>query len=204
MSDEQSAAMSRRYPHVEATFNDIVRGDKTYSYTCGYCGKAVLGTIVGYLPRTYTKWLLCSWCAHGSVETRSSINPKPLPVLQIAGLPDDIRQAYNDARKSFMLEIYTGCEMLCRKILMHIAVEKKAAEGQAFASYVTYLKDSGYINEPMKDLADIVRAKGNESNHEIKEPDERRAKMVLEFTSHILRSVYEAAELAKKYKNNTP
>ena len=100
------------------------------------------------------------------------------------------------------MKAYTGCELLCRKILMNVAVDKGASEGETFECYINYLKDGGHITASMMDMADIVRDHGNKATHKIEQPSEARAKVTLEFTVHVLLSVYEAEHQLKKYTDS--
>ncbi len=50
----------------------------------------------------------------------------------IAGLPKDVEEAYNEARRCIGVKGFTAVELLCRKILMHVAVEKGAPQGETF------------------------------------------------------------------------
>jgi hypothetical protein len=94
---------------------------------------------------------------------------------------------------------FTACELICRKILMHIAVEKGAKEGETFASYLTHLETQGYVTPPMKSWVDLIRQHGNKATHKIESPDKGRAESTLMFTAELLRLTYEMDYLARKY-----
>ena len=147
-------------------------------------------------------WLLCPSCGHGSVQHGNTILPSLLSIPQVEGLTSDICQVYGEARKSFAVEAYTGCELLCRKILMSVAVNRGAAEDKRFEHYVDYLKDKGHITASLKDMADIIRKNGNQSTHKIGQPDPERAEYTLKFTAQVLRSIYEIEDQFSKYQNN--
>jgi hypothetical protein len=64
-------------------------------------------------------------CSDGSVLTRNGIIYPPVMVgPDIEGLSNSIQEAYTEARKCLSVGALTSCELICRKILMHIAVEK--------------------------------------------------------------------------------
>jgi hypothetical protein len=94
---------------------------------------------------------------------------------------------------------FTACELVCRKILMHVAVEKGAKEGASFSSYLKHLEGAGYVTPPMKKWVGLIRAHGNESTHRLPAPDQNRAESTLMFTAELLRLVYEMESLAEKY-----
>lgn len=100
---------------------------------------------------------------------------------------------------SMKAEAFTGAVLICRKILMHVAVEKGARAGETFASYVAYLADQGYVTPPMRRWVDVIRQHGNSATHEIEEPDEDRAEGTLMFTGELLRLIYEMEHQADKY-----
>ena len=95
-----------------------------------------------------------------------------------------------------------GCELLCRKILMSVAVDRGDADGKSFEHYVDYLKDNGHITASLKDMTDIIRRNGNQSTHKIGQPDPERAEYTLEFTAQVLRSIYEIESQFSKYQGS--
>lgn len=164
---------------------------KMLEYTCGYCHKPTSGFIVTRHIRMEIQWLICLNCLHGSVRDEWGIYPQPLLGDDVIGLPELISGAYDEARKSLSSQSYTACELMCRKILMNISVDKGASAGQGFTSYIDYIQQQGYTTPPMSGWVDIIRRNGNESNHEIKAPDKKRAEGTLSFTTQLLKLVYE-------------
>jgi hypothetical protein len=117
----------------------------------------------------------------------------------IQGLPQLVEDAYTEARQCISVNAFTGCELICRKILMHVAVDKGASEGKSFAFYLDYLQQQGYITPPIKLWADVIRNNGNEATHQIAQPSQERASGTLYFTAELLRIIYEMSHLASKY-----
>ena len=171
-------------------------------YTCGHCERSVGGLVIAEIGERRIRWLLCPSCGNGSVQHDDTILPSLLSIPQVEGLPSDICQVYDEARKSFAVEAYTGCELLCRKILMSVAVDRGAAEDKSFEHYVDYLKDNGHITASLKDMADIIRRNGNQSTHKIGQPDPERAEYTVEFTAQVLRSIYEIESQFSKYQGS--
>ena len=168
-------------------------------YTCGYCHKPTSGFIVARHTQINIQWFICLNCLHGSVRDEWGIYPQPLLGDDVIGLPELISSAYDEARKSFSSQSYTACELMCRKILMNISVDKGASAGQSFTSYIDYIQQQGYITPPMSGWVDSIRKNGNESNHEIKAPDKKRAEGTLSFTAQLLKLVYEMDYHASKF-----
>lgn len=89
--------------------------------------------------------------------------------------------------------------MVCRKILMHVAVDKGAKAGESFASYISHLEVAGYLTPPMKPWVDMIRTRGNAAVHDLPSTTQPQAEAVVTFTEHLLRNVYEMEFLAQKF-----
>lgn len=94
---------------------------------------------------------------------------------------------------------FTAAEIMCRKILMHVAVDKGANEGETFAKYIDYLEQSNYFTPDMADWVDQIRQNGNEFAHELPALSEKRAKSTVTFTAHLLKLIYEMEHLANEF-----
>lgn len=174
--------------------------DGWFKYKCGHCGAEVSGVVVGRHENIL--WLLCPNCGNGSVrDQQGNIHPGVLFGPQIEGLPAAIAEAYEEARRSMSAAAFTGAELICRKILMHVAVEKGAKEGENFAFYLSHLESAGYITPPMKVWVDLIRQHGNMAAHILEKTDRKRAESTLMFTAELLCIVYEMEHLAKQYRN---
>ncbi|WP_179255692.1 DUF4145 domain-containing protein [Streptomyces sp. SS07] len=125
--------------------------------------------------------------------------PGPKVGGDVLGLPSDVEQAYEEARSCAGVNAYTATEVMCRKILMHVAVDKGAESGKAFAFYLSYLSDKGYVTPPMRPWVDEIRKNGNVAVHEIPATDPKRALGTLIFTEQLLRMVYMMEHLAARY-----
>jgi hypothetical protein len=174
-----------------------------FSYTCGHCSQKVSGAtlcIVAPEPNCVLRWLNCPECGNPSVQDAEGvIHPGSLfgPVIQ--GLPPDVNSAYDEARRTMSVAGYTSCELICRKILMHVAVDKGAKEGQSFTTYIDHLEQQHYISPNMKKWVDLIRTNANESTHTLATPDKKRAESTLLFTAELLRIVYEMEHYASMY-----
>jgi hypothetical protein len=98
---------------------------------------------------------------------------------------------YDEARRCTAQSCFTAAVLLCRKMLMHIAVEKAAKEGLNFFEYVNFLSDKGYVPPDGKHWVDHIRKKGNEATHEIVLMNATDAQELLIFVEMLLRFVYE-------------
>lgn len=126
---------------------------ETHSITCGHCGKGVAADIVAQQQpfvrgmQRVVLWLKCPSCNDASVMTSShAVYPAAPAGRSIQHLPEDIERAWQEARTAHAVAAYTASEMMLRKILMHVAVDKaKSKAGQTFASYVQDLENNGYL-----------------------------------------------------------
>jgi hypothetical protein len=145
-------------------------------------------------------WLLCPNCGDASVVTRKNEQyPAPIPGPDLQGLPPAISVAYDEARKCLGLSALSASTMMCRKILMHVAVEKGADSGERFEQYVDYLQQHGYISPSMKLWVDRIRKLGNEGAHDLEAPSREAAESALAFTGELLRTVYEMQYLNDRF-----
>ena len=176
-------------------------------YVCGHCDTNVSGAVVSRYQNGegIISWLLCPNCAEGSVRTSNgSTYPGAAFGPSILGLPDPVAKSYAEARACIQANALTACELICRKILMHVAVDKGAAEGESFAAYLTYLETQGFVTPPMTKWVALIREHGNLATHRIEIPDRQRAEGTIIFTAELLRLVYEMEFLSGKYVPSPP
>ncbi len=146
------------------------------------------------------QFIICPSCIKGSIWQTSKIIPGTKPGEKLDGLPVEIEAAYQEARSCFSINAFTACELLCRKILMYVGIDKGAEEGKPFISYLNYLEEKGYITPIIKEWADLIREFGNQSTHELIPPDENRTKATLMFTMELLKIIYEMQHVASRFR----
>ena len=161
-------------------------------YRCGYCSSDV-GSGSGYsTERDHAIIRICPRCNGPSFfGADSSQWPGPKIGLPVTNVSEDVRTIYEEARSSISANAFTGAVMLCRKILMHVAVEKGAKANLSFQQYVKWLIQEHYVPRGAEGWLDYIRARGNEANHEIVVMNKNDATGVLLFTEALLRGVYE-------------
>ena len=176
------------------------------SYRCGHCDTKVSGAVVAYYVwgdtarnQYVVQWVQCPECALGSTLINGTSFPGSSfgPVLE--GLPAEVAEAYEEARRCMMVDAHTAAELICRKVLMHVAVEKGAKEGESFADYLSHLEQQGYVTPPMKKWVDAIRKNGNESTHKLSSPSKQRAESTVMFTAELLRLTYEMEHLTDRF-----
>ena len=171
------------------------------SYKCGYCstvvssdrGYAAMAMDSGDVRRTPLHYVLyiCPGCSKPTFFDQER-QPTPGETLgqPVAHVPETLNALYEEARRCSTYRCYTAAVMLCRKMLMHIAVEKKAAPGKTFVEYVDYLCDNHYVPPGSQEWVNRIRTKGNDANHEIFNMNHDDAKQILMFTEMLLTLIY--------------
>jgi len=113
----------------------------------------------------------------------------------------EVKELYDEARRCTSAQAYTAAVLACRKLLMHIAVEKGAPTGKPFIDYVEHLSTNHYVPPDGKEWVDQIRQKGNEANHEIITVTQKDAEEIIGFTEMLLRFIYEfPARIQKRPK----
>lgn len=153
-------------------FSDSKRGEQGYIFICPFCTKPTFISHEGYIYPS----------------TRMGNN-----VLNIT--EESIEKLYNEARDCTAANAHTASVLLCRKILMHIAVENGADEGLSFIKYINFLESNGYTPPNSRKWVDKIRQKGNETNHEIIVMTEGESKQILKFVEMLLKFIYEFADI---------
>jgi len=142
-----------------------------------------------------TRIYICSYCDSPTYFTKDkdgSIMQFPSPAYgnKVESLKEEIRHLYNESRNCMAVNAYTAAVMACRKILMHVAVDKGDKPNKSFREYVDYLS-SKYISPENKPWVDFIRDKGNDANHEIPLTSKEDAEQLIDFTEMLLKLIYE-------------
>lgn len=162
-------------------------------YACGYCGKEV-GTGWGYYTHNGSSVIaICSRCNRPTFfdADEGRRYPSTVPGKPVRGISNDLAALYDEARNAAGAGAYTASVMVCRKVLMSIAVQEKAEEGLSFAKYIDHLEAQHLFSPKMKPFVDYIRTLGNEANHEIAPKTEQEAIAAINFVGALLRHNYE-------------
>lgn len=181
---------------------DTTSVDAYASMICGHCGRAVNAAVLASGPGVM--WVRCTACGAGIVVHGPRAWPGPRLGDSVEGLPEDVQAAWQEARDCSATNAHTAVEMMCRKILMHIAVDKGDSEGRSFASYIDYLVAEGYVTKPMRPSVGRIKDRANRANHDIPATTSEQASETLTFTGHLLKNVYEMEHLAREFGIQEP
>ena len=113
------------------THPDTREPDGQHTYTCAHCNVMTSGLVAARYSHGHTViWLICTSCGHGSVYNNGILYPSSKFGPAIDGLQEEVLKAYEEARICFSVNAFTASELICRKILMHVAVDKGAKENE--------------------------------------------------------------------------
>lgn len=108
-----------------------------------------------------------------------------------------VNALYDEARDCAGAGAHTAAVMLCRTILMHLAVAHGADKNNTFQYYVGFLSDKGYVPPNGKAWVDLIRSKGGEAVHDIRVMTQADSEPIIRFTEMLLRFVYEFPSMIK-------
>lgn len=168
-------------------------------YQCGYCGTDTTpswGWNTQEIVGNKGSVLICTYCNKPSFVITYygcivQLTPSPKFGNAVEGLPSDVHSLFEEARLCTSCNAFTSAVLTCRKILMHVAVEKGAEKGKSFKNYVDFLVDNQLVSSDMSAWVDNIRIKSNEANHEIDVMSFGDAENLIIFTEMLLKIVYE-------------
>jgi len=177
----------------------LLRTIANRNFVSGFCGHLISrdrGYKVGRGPdgekEQYGGIYICSNCQDPTFFTIGGEQyPSPAIGKSVMNVPAELNDLYEEARRCTSQNCHTAAVLLCRKMLINIAVEQGAQPGKQFIEYVNFLSDKGYTPPNGKHWVDHIRKKGNEATHEIVIMGDQDAKDLLIFTEMLLRFIYE-------------
>jgi uncharacterized protein DUF4145 len=165
------------------------------SYRCGYCGREVASSKGFPTNDNSVVITVCPMCNRPTFFDRSYGSqlkvPGDKPGGEVKNLPPEVDALYVEARAAMSANASTVAVLGFRKLLMHVAVQKGAKEGDTFQNYVTHLEEQHHLPVGAKEWVDHIRTRGNEANHEIKMMNADDAQELLVFAEMLLKLVYE-------------
>lgn len=175
-------------------------------YTCAYCDSIVASNI-GIFGRAILpvgrdapmeSICICANCSRPTyLPAVGGQVPARLPSQAVAHLPQNMEILFTEARRAVSVGANTAAVMLCRTILMHIAVGQQApikndrGKSPTFKEYVDYLVEKHLIPHGARSWVDKIREMGNEAVHELVIMNSNDAELMLEFTTLLLQMLYE-------------
>lgn len=169
-------------------------------FQCGYCSSTIssekglrLGVYADGSGLIEGKGIyICPNCKGPTFFDLNDVqHPGPLIGAELEHIPEDIKAIYEEARRCISVNANTGAVLLCRKLLMNIAVTLGADIDKSFAYYVQFMFDEGHITKKSLDWVDHIRKQGNSATHEIVIMTNEEAQLTLLFTEMILKNNFE-------------
>ena len=176
------------------------------TYDCGFCGRSVVANVgletTFFTPnsiRIEVDVRLCPRCRGATTFVYDGVKGSQLPApllgkgFDASEKEEDIQLVialYNDARNALSQDAGSCAVLMFRKLLMHVAVEQGAKEGERFVTYVQFLKDKGVVGRPQHKILNRIKDAGNEENHQIKRSEKDEANDLLDVVTHLIEGVY--------------
>lgn len=180
----------------------VSESDSYLAAQCDVCGNGQMAVVASDRARS-TFWLRCVTCNLGYVRNNGTLSPAPIPLSIPQGLPNLEQGVWKEVRQCLGVNAATAAVMLCRKILLHIAIEhgleSKTTDDRSpsYYSAVVFLQQANLITPKMRPWVDRIKDVGNEANHELPQITLEVAMDVARFTEQLLKLTYEMDELMK-------
>ena len=159
-------------------------------FVCGWCGNKVASDRGYYDQVAADKIYTCPHCDNPIFFNAGGQYPGAAYGEAVKRLPEDVGQIYEELRELHTVSAWTSIVLLGRKLLMHVAISKGAAENQRFIQYVEYLCEE-YVARNNRGWIDRVRTIGNTATHELQIMTKEDAELITDFSAMILKLVYE-------------
>ena len=198
---EYKSTLAIRIPQQAKIQSDV---GKKVKFECVDCGKMTDGIIIG----SYTGTAKCPY-----PEPKFFLYPN-MRLVQCSvckmkralryGLrsddtywenPDEddyVGLTYREARLCISHNLYTATVMLCRKLIMSLAVDLGATEGATYKEYIKYILDTDLATSIIS-ILEPIRVHGNHTNHYLAPPSEEVAEEIFMITTAFLHTVREEA-----------
>lgn len=174
------------------------------TFVCCNCGREIASNqgymgLSNYDSRPYAYVYICHYCCAPNVFDVGGVPLiEHLIGKEIANLPENVSNLYNEVRACLQAGAFTAAAMLMRKMLMDIAVAEGIKNCNTFFQYVEALCKEGIVPKKAKHLADAVRRLGNDVNHELKIANPEETYALFKFMEMLLEVNYEFAKQESK------
>ncbi|MCZ4563558.1 DUF4145 domain-containing protein [Rhodococcus sp. IEGM 1401] len=171
-------------------------------FECSFCAASTQMFVVRMVEQGWgapgVAWLRCMSCRRGAVlNDRYGLAPSTMPLDVPQGLDADTEATWNEVRSCLSARAFTASVMMCRKLLMHMAVTEGLPEkddkdrAPNFFQCIDHLQSEGVITKRNRKWVDRIKDIGNEANHDLASIDKEQATTVATFTRQLLHEVYE-------------
>lgn len=180
--------------------------------TCPRCRAAGRGAVLGTLhgtdvfpghrgalrPHPWSAAVSCEQCGMTSAACQGEqYLPDDWPGDR--DVPASVSGPYREAQECLAAGNCTAAAMLCRKLIMNLAVDHGGEGGRSYAKYVEWLAEKGYITGPIRERIEFVRRCGSDANHEPGPVGKKRAIAAFLLATELMRRLYELEHLPDEY-----
>ena len=178
-----------------------------FDVKCAHCGGPQMYKVAATTSSTVptAMWLRCPLCLKGMVLNDGQVSPGVMPHHEPMGMPPDESAIWNEARACLSVGANSAAVLLCRKLLLHIAVSEglpaknEKDRAPTFAACVDHLIDEGVVSARMRKWVEKVKDIGNDATHELTPITAQQAAEISTFTLQLLVLAYEMdARLAQE------
>lgn len=185
---------------------------KENKFVCGHCGTSTssvkgmalrngLNSTDSYRRDKNNGVYICTDCEMPTFIWNQFQYPGNRYGSEVSDLSELLGTVYDEARSAYSSGAYTGVALLCRKLLMHIAIELGAQENKRFIDYVNFLEEEKHITTRSKEWVDSIRTNGNASTHQMQIASKEEAEKMIKFSEMILKTNFEYPALMGNQKN---
>jgi len=172
-------------------------------FRCSYCEREVASN-KGYAANAnFYRIYICPGCNCATFFLNGRQYPGVAFGSKVRNVPAEVGELYEEARRCISVSSYTASVLICRKILMNLAVDKGAKPNMVFVKYVEFLSENHYVPPDGQAWVDHIREKGNEATHEIQPMSRQDAELLVRFVEMLLRFVYEFPSLVPSAEAST-
>ncbi len=191
-------------PHLIGSWNNAMTVSAASQWRCGFCNQLTRSAVGFYAGSNQVSRIqICGNCNYptlfvfvdGETQQRPAAAPAGEPIRNLA---PDVDQLFSQARAALSARAPVAAALTCRKILHHVAVEKRRVKEPTFAKFdkfvqaIEWLDANGYLPPGAKDSwVDFIRKRANEENHEIVLITQQEAEKLVELTWHLLKHIYD-------------
>ncbi len=186
-------------PHVPGAWQSATTS-RPEQWRCGHCNQLTRSNL-GFIAMEQGKpgptglIKICGNCNCPTFVFNGRFYPAAAPAGEaIRNVPGDVEALFVQARAALSAGAPVAAALTCRKILHHVAVERRGGGGPFanFKAAVEWLNEKHYLPPNSGDTwVDFIRDRANEENHQIVIITPEEAGKLVELTAHLLRHIYD-------------
>ena len=120
-----------RNGQISNTWKSVSSSVSSKRFRCGFCD-TVVASDIGWDHDSYLNWIrICINCHRPTYLEIEDQHPGVAFGNPVQNLPEDVSALYEEARACCAGSSYTAAVLVLRKLLMNIAVQKKASENKS-------------------------------------------------------------------------